>query len=473
MKYFLTSLVKADPFMKPLVTLFSVILFPSILIAQSSAQAPLMGDLERALANLSELERSLSPMHRGLVEPLESLADQLILEGRYDQAHRALDRAIQIIRISEGLFTASQFLYQEKKVLNIVNSGNWDDAREQLDHLYWLYTKKAKFTPPELPELMERLVAISDIHLRGVSEDDPAQQAFHLRRGSQSNWLTLAIGETMWGPESPLLVPLIYKNMNHLYFEKVATDRGGETSRNLREFSVGTSVRSRAIEYMDIVYYRLGSRLLNRIKTIYSAQEPANPEAVAMAQLYIADWDALFRQNENVLSTYKTVFSSLSEVVQDDAAINSFFKRPKLLPEPQFYPSLKLALSGATSSLTDRSLGELDLKDKIVFSEWSSNFPFVQQPITLPRRENSDSGFAIFSFSIGGAPEIARLLRRSKRARIGVAENLRVVESTEPAGLESSELNSKVQSLRFRPRLVDGVPQLADATLVYIPASAF
>ena len=192
-----------------------------------------------------------------------------------------------------------------------------------------------------------------------------------------------------------------------------------------------------------------------------------------MAQLYIADRDALFRRNDNVLLTYHTVFDGLSEAVQDDSAINAFFDRPKLLPEPQFYPSLQLALSSSISRLTYNSLGEMDVSDKIVFSEWSSNFPFVQQPITLPRRENSDSGFAIFSFSIGGAPEIAQLLRRSKRAKIGVAENLRVVEPAEPANLEASKLSPKVKFLRFRPKLVDGVPQMADATLVYIPAVAY
>jgi hypothetical protein len=224
---------------------------------------------------------------------------------------------------------------------------------------------------------------------------------------------------------------------------------------------------------MDVVYYQMGSRLLNQIKGIYSVQEPVNLEAVAMAQLYIADWDALFRQGENALATYKAAFNSLTEVVQDEAAINAFFDRPKLLPEPQFYPSLKLALQESTSPLGHANLGEIDVSDKIVFSEWSSNFPFVRTPVSMPTRVNSDTGFAIFSFSIGGAPEIARLLRRSKRASIGVAENLKFVESTETANALASKLSPKVQSLRFRPRLVDGVAQMSDATLIYIPAPAF
>ena len=454
----------------PVIALVLILVLPSILIAQSLDQDLPLGDLDRALANLRGLERNLSPMDRGLVEPLEFVADQLILEGRYEQAHRALDRAIQIVRISEGLFTPSQFPYQEKKILNIVNAGNWDDARAQLDHLFWLYTKKATFVTPEL---MAGLVAMSNIHLRGVSEDLQAHQAFHLRNGSRANWLALAVAEALWGAENPMLVPIIYNTLNNLYLEKVATDRSGLTSRNLREVAVGNTIRTRAVEYMDVVYYQMGSRLLNQIKGIYSVQEPVNLEAVAMAQLYIADWDALFRQGENALATYKAAFNSLTEVVQDEAAINAFFDRPKLLPEPQFYPSLKQALQESTSPVVHANLGEMDVSDKIVFSEWSSNFPFVRTPVSMPTRVNSDTGFAIFSFSIGGAPEIARLLRRSKRASIGVAENLKFVESTETANALASKLSPKVQSLRFRPRLVDGVAQMSDATLIYIPAPAF
>jgi hypothetical protein len=48
-----------------------------------------------------------------------------------------------------------------------------------------------------------------------------------------------------------------------------------------------------------------------------------------------------------------------------------------------------------------------------------------------------------------------------------------VVEPAKPASLEASKLSLKVKFLRFRPKLVDGVPQMADATLVYIPAVAY
>lgn len=446
--------------------LFSIFSHPAILLSQSVDQNSSLADLALARANLSSLERDLDPMHMGLVEALDSLADQLILVGRFEQAHRALDRAVQIIRINEGLYTASQLPYQRKKTLNIINSGNWGDAREQLSHLFWLYSKKTEFATSQL---ITDLSLMSDMHLRGVSEDSSEYQAFHLRRGSSASWMALVVAEALLGTDNPLLVPIIYKSLNHVYLEKVATEQFGATSRSLREIGVGTG-RLREVEYMDVIYYRLGSRLLNQIKDIYSAVEPADPEAVAMAQLYIADWNALFKQNENALAAYEEVFANLSESIGDEALVNAFFERPKLLPEPRFYPSLEQALADSNSLLTNASLSEIEISDKLVFTEWSPNFPFVQQPVTLPPQMSISVDFMVFSFNIGGVEENSKFLRRSNRASIGAAQDLLMLQPEDVP--VPNELKSKIQSLRFRPKLVDGVPQQADATLVYIPASS-
>lgn len=456
--------------MKTVIAIVSILLLPNVLIAQPSDQGVFTGGLDLALTNLSEFERDLSPMHMELIEPLNTLADQLILEGQHEQAHKTLDRAVQIIRVSEGLYTPNQFPFQEKKVLNTVESGNWTAAREQLDHLYWLYTEKGKYATPGL---MSRLIRISDIHLRGVSEDATEYQAHHLRRGIRADSLALAIGESVWGAESPLLVPIIYRMVNHLHLEKVATNRPGETSRILRTVTVNFGVQIRSIEYMDLAYYQTGDRLLNKIKDIYSAQEPENLEAIAMAQLYIADWGTLFRQNGDLLATYKTIFDNLLEAGEDSADINAFFARPKLLPEPQFYPTLELALSASTFSSAREGLGEMDTRDKTVFSEWSSNFPLARQPSQLPIPENENSAFTLFSFNIVGAAEIARSLSKSKHAKIGVAKDLKVLDQTEFTDFDVSMLKRRVQSFHFRPRLVDGVPERVDTTLVYIPATAY
>ncbi|MFK7864909.1 MAG: hypothetical protein AB8B95_11870 [Pseudohongiellaceae bacterium] len=453
--------------MKFLSCLFLLTVLSKAVFAQVEFSATPERQLESIRANLDSLERELDPMHMALVEPLDALADQLISIGQYDRAHRALDRAIQIVRINEGLYTPNQLPYQRKKILNTSNSGDWDNTRKQLEHLFWLYTKKTEFATPQL---MDDLAFMADTHLRGIIEDGVEQQAYHLRRGSTANWMALAIGEALWGKDNPALVPIIYKTVNHLYLEKVATDRADPTSRILREVEPDSG-RLRSQEYMDFAYHQLGYRLLNQIKAIYSVEESVDEEALAMAELYIADWDSLFKKNERALSTYKAAYDRLAEAVDDAALVTAFFEKPRLLPVPVFFPSLEMAQLQTAAAISPAALREADIEDSVVFSEWSANFPLVPRPVTLPVGRKGQAGFAIFSFNILGAPDLSKLLRYRNPAPIGAAENLSLLGVSETTEEAASMLMSKARYLRFRPKLIDGVPQQADAKLVYVPAA--
>lgn len=452
--------------MKTLSRFLLLMLLPGLGFTQAELSVQSGQALQRIRADLDVLERELDPMHIGLVEPLSALADQLISVGQFDRAHRALDRAIQIIRINEGLYTPSQLPYQRKKVANTVNSGNWDDARQQIEHLYWLYTKKTEYATPQL---MDDLAFLANLHLRGITEDNGELQSYHLRRGSTANWMALAIGEALYGDNNPILVPIIYKTVNHLYLEKVATDQAGQTSRALREVVPGSG-QLRSVDYMNYAYHQLGYRLLNQIKSIYATQDQVDSEALAMAELYIADWDALFKRNERALNTYKSAYGKLADSVQDPDLLTAFFAKPRLLPEPVFFPSVKLAQIESAANPLPSGLAEVEVEDSLVFTEWSANFPFVPTPVTLPSQAGNSANIAIFSFHLAGAPDLSKLMRFRNPAPIGAAEDLSLVEAFESSEGSASSLLSNIRHLRFRPKLVDGVPQQANAKLVYVPA---
>lgn len=452
--------------MKTLSFLTGLLLLPQILIAQVEPVASPGRSLETIRADLAALERDLDPMHMALVEPLAAIADQLIAIGQNDRAHRSLDRAIQIIRINEGLYTPTQLPYQRKKVLNTANSGNWVDTRQQLEHLFWLYTKKTELATPQL---MDDMAFMADIHLRGITNDSAEMQAYHLRRGSTANWMALAIGEALWGEDNPILVPIIYKTVNHLYLEKIATDKPGPTSRALREIEPGTgSLRSQA--YMDYAYHQLGYRLLNQIKDIYATEDQIDEEALAMAELYSADWDALFKVNKRALNSYKTAYDRLLESVNDKELLSAFFEKPRLLPEPIFFPSVALAQLESNAVKLPPAIAELGMEDSVYFQEWSVNFPLVPTPITLGMGSQNVANFAIFSFNLAGAPDLLKFQRFQNPVAIGVAENLNLLETTENPEETTMSLMPNVRYLRFRPKLVDGVPQQGGAKLVYVPA---
>ncbi len=419
---------------------------------------------------LSELQNNVSAYDMRLVEPLNSVAEEQMRLGQFDQAYRTLDRATQIVRINEGLFTPRQNPLLHKKIDTLVNLGNWDDARSQLDHLVYLYTKKQKYATPELLEGISQLAAV---HLRGISEDGVEYQGFHFGRVSAGYWIALAIGEALWGKEDLRLVPLIYNVLQQFHLEYVAINRSGRTGQEIRTVIPGSNW-IREVSEMRQYYLSTSSGLIDKLKTIYSAEQQFDQEALAMVDLYRADWLALFDADEEALSAYSTAYESLLGAGVGIAELDDFFSTPRLLPEPQFYATLGLAASVKPSLAAIQSI-EIDSlpETKLHFAEWSSTFPYVQQPSSLGEPQAQLDELAIFSFSIGGFPDIPRLLKGRRPLGIGAVENVTAVSDMPESAYDERQLLERVSSLRFRPKLVRGVPHEIDVTLVYALAASY
>ena len=96
--------------------------------------------------------------------------------GRFADAHRAIDRATQIVRINEGLYTPTQLPLVQMKVANFADSNDWNKAWEQLEHLLWLHRSKSGYIDDQL---VDDLMRLNELHLRGISEDTSEYQTFH------------------------------------------------------------------------------------------------------------------------------------------------------------------------------------------------------------------------------------------------------------------------------------------------------
>jgi hypothetical protein len=428
--------------------------------------------LALAQTALSQLRDQVSAFDMSLVEPLNSLADQQMRSGQLEQAHRTLDRAMQIVRVNQGLFTSAQHPLLHKKIENLASQGNWEDARAQLDHLFYLYTKKQKFVTQEM---ISGFGQLSDIHLRAISEDSNEYQGFHFSRAATGNWLALAIGEALWGKEDPRLVPLIYEVMNQFHLEYVAINQGGRVGIEIRTVVPGSNW-VRQISEMRQYYLANGAGLIGQLRAIYSSEALFDQEAIAMVDLYLADWLSLFDQHEQVLAAYSKAYQNLLAANVDAQELDRFFATPRLLPEPQFFPSLSLALEAQGVEIDvatmDAELG-IDTEAKLFFAEWSPGFPYAQQPSRLGGPRANSTEFAIFSFNIGGLPDIARLLDGRRPLGFGAVENVTALSAMPESEYKQRKILNRVGSLRFRPKLVGGVPHEIDATLIYAVAAPF
>ncbi len=458
---------------------FSIVpvIFTIAVLCSVSVQAQGLSAQDRSLLNalesLDALENTVGNADLVLAEPLFQLAEEYRRQGRFANAHATLDRGMQIVRIHGGLYVRDQIPYIEKKIENFADWNDWESAREQMEHLLWLHRKKSEQIDAPL---LEDLMQLAAFHVRGISEDDTEFQAYHFRRASATNWLSVAAAERLWGRTDERLIPMIYSLVQQYHLQTVAVRRGGSTGYKLRQIVPGSDwVRERS--EMQDYFYQTGMRLLQQIEEIYEAEEPPNAEALAMTRLYQADWQVMFYERELALESYGMAFNGLLEAGVSREVADSYFSSATLLPETEFYDSLSDALA---SRHVNPQLSELELQTEagqalvesaLYFAEWSPTFPYARSPFSHSAGNPQDGNFGLFTFHITGVSEISALLSRKRREGFGELVDVTVLKPHAAFAKNENEMRKRLESLAIRPPLVDGLPRDTSAALVYHPAS--
>lgn len=453
--------------MKRLISIVLIALASSapLALAQGKDPATLARELENSRAQLYELESHTNHLDPRLAEPLFHVAARLTDLGEFVEAHQTLDRAMQIVRINNGLYTRSQVPYLKAKIDNYARGQNWEGAREQMEHLLWLYRTKS----PVIDDTLVRdLTDLSDVHLEGVARDNMEFQSYHLRRAVAISWLALAAGESLWGQTDERLTPLLYGLVKQFHIHSAAIDRGGRVAYELRQIVPGSDWVRERVDAKRYYYYS-GLRLLNRVKTIYERSEPSNREGLAMAHLYLADWQVLFERDAEALNNYQLAYEGLVDAGSDPGKLAQFFGHPTLVPETDFFPTLDEAMNARASSSTPMPVlaNSLDGDNTLYFSEWSPAFPFVRPPSQQSVLQEPESNFALFSFSLTGVPDVTHWLDSRREKGFSTVQEPRIVETRFNTEDEQKSLLRRLRYLRFRPQLQDGLPQESDATLMY------
>lgn len=432
------------------------------LFGQAEPVPGVIDDLALARALLSEQQDRFGAMDSRLIEPLEQLADRLMAANRFDEAHGMLDRAMQIARIEGGLYTELQRPLLEKKIENFANRGDWEGARESMDHLLWLYTHKSQFINRAL---IDDLMELSRVHLRALAEDDPLFQGYHFRTSEQIKWLAIGVAEALWGETDERIAPIIYEQLRQFHLQTVALWRGGTTSYSLRQVAPGSQImRDRAD--VDESFYVTGLGLLNSLFAIYAESETPDPEALAMTNVYLADWHILYKQPGVAAETYRQAYQELLAAGVSASLVNEFFSQPMVIPDTQFYASVESAVVAQRNKIV--SIGDGNSDSYLSFSEWSTALPNVRNPIPNDAsREDRDSNFALFSFSLAGVNKVSRWYSHRFSSTVNMIEEAELLTHYLDSPPEELELLEKLNSLTFRPKLVDGEPQQATGRLKY------
>ncbi|PCI75654.1 MAG: hypothetical protein COB20_12350 [SAR86 cluster bacterium] len=398
-----------------------------------------------------------------LLEPLEQLADQLMLLNQFDEAHALLDRAMQIARVEDGLYTETQRPLLEKKIENFTNRGDWDSARESMEYLLWLYTKKSVSLDQVL---IDGLLELSRAHQRALAEDDSFWQGYHFRQSSRIRWIALGVAETLWGKTDERLVPIIYEQLRQYHLQTIALWRGGSTSYSLRQVAPGSNIM-RDRSDVNESFYLTGMGLVDNLYSIYAESESRDPEAIAMTNVYLADWHILYSQPEVAAETYRQAYQEMLAAGVDATLANEFFSQPMVIPDTEFYPSVEAAVAAQRNRMV--TVGDGNPDTYLSFSEWSAALPNVRSPIpsNAADREAADSNFALFSFSLAGVNKVSRWYSHRFSSTVSMIQQAELLAHYLESPPEEGQLLEKLNSLTFRPKLVDGGLQQATGRLKY------
>ena len=419
------------------------------------------GDLDNAESRVERLELDHGQNSFILAEPLAELAQLYTEHGRYDEAYRALDRATLIIRRDKGLYTREQIPFLQKKIENFAASLDWENAREQMEHIYWFYLQKSAIGSPNL---ISDLLHLSDMHLRGVNEDFIIHQSYHFRRAMTLNWAALAVAEKVYGSSDKKLVPIIYNLLKQYHLQQVAVKNGGSLGYQLREIYPGSNlVRSRS-ETRKYFYY-MGRRLLNQLAAIYSHAGTSNAESLAMVSVYTADWQVLFNQHAEALESYKNSYKELEKISASQA--ETMFTTPRVIPLSDFYTSMSEMVS------TDTITGSIEPRKnfggpyRMVFRESGAGFPSLGQPAEFSMSDDILSNRALLEFNL---PQINAEFAEetdSKEPLFGKPFGVEILDLDKPNLAQVEKFKTRVQDLSFRPKIVGGLPRKSEILLEY------
>ena len=386
----------------------------------------------------------------------------------YAEANAVLNRAQQIIRINEGLYTSSQYAILHKKIENFANWGDWSDARQLLDHLFWLYTHK--YTCPDYGMVAGLLMA-SYLPLRGLLEGEVQHQSYPYRRAAMHSRVALTVAEAVWHSQDPRLGQLIYERIKHAYLHALAIQRRSTAGYELRSFARSTSSAYKRYIVLDrdvarSIHRGNGYLYLRKLRRLYLNRETPDLEAAAMVSLYRADWQVLFQQREMAVVSYADAYAELLAAGVPQPLVDELFANPRLIPEPNFYPAVSTALASRRNN-AQTTLGPVrPTPIQISFDEWPLESPLSSDSGSALATAFADPAVALFSFSLTGAEESRRRFWRSRRwTSLGVAQNLQLIYGGFSTDVQQEALVENLNWLRFRPKLVDGVPQAATGVI--------
>jgi tetratricopeptide (TPR) repeat protein len=302
----------------------SIALLPVAGISQEEFEPVAKDDVQRALVESIVAEQSRGGVFSPeLIEPFAELALAYQESGNHDLAAAANNRALQLVRVNEGLYTLDQLPMLQQSIDNAEASGDFEtalDLQKQLKALVWRHPTDMRTVPVlrdfgdrQMLELQQLLAGELPPPVRlGGAADDPA----YFNRDDRARWFA-TVARAYYGGA----IRILLENQDY-------------TSDTLAELEA----QLMRVNYFHLGGYESGRRSLLR-QVSYEVAKNESFLTRVNALIHVADWDLLFTQNSVALPAYEEIYALLKAKDIPGEAIDEFFSPAVPVVLPSFLPN--------------------------------------------------------------------------------------------------------------------------------------
>ena len=307
------------------------------------------GELDEARTNyetaIEQIEDEAGSYDPRLVDAFSGLAAVLHDQGEYGGAVEAVDRAVYVSRLNDGLHNLNQVPLLEQITDSLVAMGDFETASDKQAYAFSLLRRTYGLQSVRIIPGIYRLAAwyrrIGDIYVA---------------RSLYAH--AVEVLEATYGPEDVRLVPALQGVATTFRLERFPSQAAaggkatGASSASPLGGGSGAPEGRRRAEHIN--RYGDGERALKRTVLILEKSEKIDPAERAKALLELADWYLLFERWSKALDAYASAHQVILAHETTAARIDEYFGDPKPLYFPLPHP--------ATTPFKEEKRGYIDVE---------------------------------------------------------------------------------------------------------------
>ncbi len=358
---------------------------------------------EDYISAIEQIEADEGAYGSQLPQHLMGLGLNLQEQGDHQEAIDLFKRAIHVTRINEGLYNLNQVPMLERLIESHVARGEWEDANDRHQYLYWLHRRNYGDDDPRMLPVIDKL---SSWHLNAYALDASAGLFHHLINAHNLFKLAVDIIDTNYGSHDLRLIDALRGLTVSNYYLATYQAKSSKGFQMTTNASSGPSAEERArLDQYIINSYSSGKKAITRMVDVYANNPESPPAATVKAKVELGDWYLLFNKWHSALNIYQEAYDTLIAQNASEKEIKRLFGKPIALPD----------------------------------------LPLIDTQ--LPNHEE-DPSYVLVRFNV---------------TPYGRARNIEILESNPPDKVRiRSRVRKSLKVAKFRPRFENGAPALTE-----------